>query len=69
MRSKEQAHDYRYFPNLICCRWLWMRTGRKSIRKSLPEFPERVGSAWSGLWITEYDARVLTGHKVAGQSV
>ena len=29
MRSKEDAHDYRYFPIRTCCRWCWRRTGSR----------------------------------------
>ena len=27
MRSKEEAHDYRYFPDRTSCRWCWTRPG------------------------------------------
>src|SRR5229473_1833210 len=61
MRSKEQAHDYRYFPEpdllplVADARW------QESIRKSLPELPEaRRKRMVADYGITEYDARVLT---------
>jgi len=61
MRSKEQAHDYRYFPEpdllplVVDAHW------QESIGKSLPELPEaRRKRMVSDYGITEYDARVLT---------
>jgi len=44
MRSKEQAHDYRYFPepDLLPC---GEREWQDQIRAGLPELPERVASA------------------------
>ncbi|HEX3156175.1 MAG TPA: Asp-tRNA(Asn)/Glu-tRNA(Gln) amidotransferase subunit GatB [Candidatus Angelobacter sp.] len=61
MRSKEQAHDYRYFPEpdlpplIVDKRW------QESIRKMLPELPEaRRKRMVADYGITEYDAQVLT---------
>ncbi len=61
MRSKEQAHDYRYFPEpdllplVVDAKW------QKEIRDALPELPEarrkRIVAAYG---ITEQDAQVLT---------
>jgi aspartyl-tRNA(Asn)/glutamyl-tRNA(Gln) amidotransferase subunit B len=61
MRSKEQAHDYRYFPEpdllplVVDAKW------QKEIRDTLPELPEirrkRMVADYS---ITEQDAQVLT---------
>ena len=42
MRSKEQAHDYRYFPEPDCFRWWWMKNGRPRSARRLPEL---AGSA------------------------
>jgi len=62
MRSKEDAHDYRYFPDPdllpleISAQWM------DAVKASLPELPnakrDRFVSAYS---ITPYDATVLTG--------
>src|ERR1041385_465925 len=64
MRSKEQAHDYRYFPEpdlpplVVDARW------QESIRRTLPELPEaRRKRMVSNYGITEYDARVLSASK------
>jgi aspartyl-tRNA(Asn)/glutamyl-tRNA(Gln) amidotransferase subunit B len=61
MRSKEQAHDYRYFPEpdllplVVDTKW------QKEIRDTLPELPEaRRKRMVAGYGITEQDARVLT---------
>jgi aspartyl-tRNA(Asn)/glutamyl-tRNA(Gln) amidotransferase subunit B len=61
MRSKEQAHDYRYFPEpdllplVVDARW------QAAIRKKLPELPEaRRKRMMADYGITEYDAQVLT---------
>src|ERR1700675_1773479 len=61
MRSKEQAHDYRYFPEpdllplVVDARW------QKEIRDTLPELPEaRRKRMVADYGITEQDAQVLT---------
>src|ERR1700688_3558335 len=64
MRSKEQAHDYRYFPEPDLLPLVVDEKWRAEIRNSLPELPEarrkRIGADYG---ITEYDARVLTATK------
>ena len=61
MRSKEQAHDYRYFPEpdlpplVVSANW------REQIREALPELPEaRRARMVDEYEITEQDAQVLT---------
>jgi aspartyl-tRNA(Asn)/glutamyl-tRNA(Gln) amidotransferase subunit B len=61
MRSKEEAHDYRYFPEpdllplVVDSKW------QKEIRASLPELPEaRRKRMVNEYGITPYDAGVLT---------
>ena len=61
MRSKEQAHDYRYFPEpdllplVVDARW------QEEIRKQLPELPQsRRRRMVAEYGITDYDAQVLT---------
>ena len=68
MRSKEEAHDYRYFPDpdlvpiLVDDAWV------EKIRKELPELPlakrERFLKDYQ---IPEYDAGVLTADKALAQ--
>ena len=65
MRSKEEAHDYRYFPEpdllplTVDAKW------QEGIRSSLPEMPEaRRERMVSQYGITAYDAAVLTGSRI-----
>jgi aspartyl-tRNA(Asn)/glutamyl-tRNA(Gln) amidotransferase subunit B len=61
MRSKEQAHDYRYFPEPDLLPLVVDAPWQESIRKTLPELPEARRKRMVGDYgITEYDARVLT---------
>jgi aspartyl-tRNA(Asn)/glutamyl-tRNA(Gln) amidotransferase subunit B len=64
MRSKEEAHDYRYFPEpdllplVVSTKW------QEEIRSSLPELPEaRRARMVAQYAITEYDAGVLTASR------
>jgi aspartyl-tRNA(Asn)/glutamyl-tRNA(Gln) amidotransferase subunit B len=68
MRSKEDAHDYRYFPepDLLPLRiddqWL----GR--VQSSMPELPARKRARFvSELGLREYDAEVLTQTRAASE--
>ncbi|HEY6764800.1 MAG TPA: Asp-tRNA(Asn)/Glu-tRNA(Gln) amidotransferase subunit GatB [Candidatus Sulfotelmatobacter sp.] len=61
MRSKEQAHDYRYFPEPDLLPLIVNKAWKAEISKSLPELPEaRRGRMMTDYGITEYDAQVLT---------
>ena len=64
MRSKEEAHDYRYFPEpdlapiIIDDEWF------AKIKNSLPELPElRVKRYVEEMGIPEYDALIITSSK------
>ena len=61
MRSKEKAHDYRYFPEPDL---LPVHVGdqwRESVRSSLPELPAAKRARFvSDFAVTRYDAEVLT---------
>jgi aspartyl-tRNA(Asn)/glutamyl-tRNA(Gln) amidotransferase subunit B len=64
MRGKEEAHDYRYFPDpdLVPLRieepWI------EEIRKSLPELPDKKKERFMRDYgIPEYDAEILTSTK------
>jgi aspartyl-tRNA(Asn)/glutamyl-tRNA(Gln) amidotransferase subunit B len=64
MRSKEQAHDYRYFPEPDLLPLVVDEKWKAEITKSLPELPEaRRARMVSEYGITEYDAQVLTVSK------
>ena len=64
MRSKEEAHDYRYFPEPdlvpIVCDKAWIG----AVQQSLPEMPEQKRDRFVSKYeIPEYDAGVLTTSK------
>ena len=64
MRSKEEAHDYRYFPEPdlvpIVCDAAWIET----VQQSLSEMPEQKRDRFVREYgIPEYDAGVLTTSK------
>ncbi len=64
MRSKEQAHDYRYFPEPDLLPLVVDENWRAEIAKTLPELPEaRRTRLVKEYGITEYDAQVLTVSK------
>jgi aspartyl-tRNA(Asn)/glutamyl-tRNA(Gln) amidotransferase subunit B len=64
MRSKEQAHDYRYFPEPDLLPLVVDEKWKGEIAKTLPELPEaRRARFVKDYGITEYDAQVLTGSK------
>src|SRR3982075_424002 len=61
MRSKEQAHDYRYFPEPDLLPLVVDQKWQAEIRGSLPELPEaRRKRMIADYSITEYDAQVRT---------
>jgi aspartyl-tRNA(Asn)/glutamyl-tRNA(Gln) amidotransferase subunit B len=64
MRSKEQAHDYRYFPEPDLVPLVVDEKWRAEIAKTLPELPEALRARLVKEYgITEYDAQVLTVSK------
>ena len=61
MRSKEKAHDYRYFPEPDLLPVHVGDAWRESVRSSLPELPvARRARFVSAFGVTPYDAEVLT---------
>jgi aspartyl-tRNA(Asn)/glutamyl-tRNA(Gln) amidotransferase subunit B len=64
MRSKEQAHDYRYFPEPDLLPLVVGEKWQAEIRGTLPELPEaRRKRMVADYGITDYDAKVLTTTK------
>lgn len=64
MRSKEDAHDYRYFPDPDLTPVIITDEYIESLRKSLPELPDaRKNRFTSEYGIPLYDAEVLTAVK------
>jgi len=64
MRSKEQAHDYRYFPEPDLLPLVVDEKWKAEIARALPELPEaRRARMVNDYAITDYDAQVLTFSK------
>jgi aspartyl-tRNA(Asn)/glutamyl-tRNA(Gln) amidotransferase subunit B len=62
MRSKEKAHDYRYFPEPDLLPVHVSPAWRDEVLRSLPELPAAKRARFvSAYGITPYDAEVLTG--------
>jgi aspartyl-tRNA(Asn)/glutamyl-tRNA(Gln) amidotransferase subunit B len=65
MRSKEKAHDYRYFPEPDLLPVHVSAAWREEIRVALSELPEPKRQRFVREYgITEYDAEVLTGSQM-----
>jgi aspartyl-tRNA(Asn)/glutamyl-tRNA(Gln) amidotransferase subunit B len=60
MRSKEDAHDYRYFPDPDLLPLELDDAFLEDCRASLPELPDAKRRRYEGLGITPYNAGVLT---------
>ena len=64
MRSKEEAHDYRYFPEPDLVPFTLPKDMQEATKRSLPEFPEiRKRRFIDNLGLPEYDAEVLIQDK------
>lgn len=62
MRSKEEAHDYRYFPEPDLMTLHVEQAWIDKIKASLPELPEQRRARYiQTLGLSPYDAQVLTG--------
>ena len=64
MRGKEEAHDYRYFPDPDLVPLVIEDAWMEKWRSELPELPKaRLARFRDGLGLPEYDAEVLTAEK------
>jgi aspartyl-tRNA(Asn)/glutamyl-tRNA(Gln) amidotransferase subunit B len=64
MRSKEEAHDYRYFPDPDLLPLEFEQTWVDAIAASLPELPDdRKARFIAALGLSSYDASVLVAEK------
>ncbi len=64
MRSKEQAHDYRYFPEPDLQPITVTEDTKEAIRKAMPPLPRELREKYTGsLGLSEYDAAILTDDK------
>ncbi len=59
MRGKEDAHDYRYFPEPDLMPLEISREWVEDIRKTMPELPEAKRQRYMSLGLSEYDASVI----------
>ena len=59
MRGKEDAHDYRYFPEPDLMPLSISREWVENIRKTLPELPAQKRTRYMSLGLSEYDASVI----------
>jgi aspartyl-tRNA(Asn)/glutamyl-tRNA(Gln) amidotransferase subunit B len=64
MRSKEEAHDYRYFPDPDLLPLVLTQPEIEAMRSKLPEMPlARAARFQSEYKLPEYDSQVLTAEK------
>ena len=66
MRSKEEAHDYRYFPDPDLLPLELDEAWIGSIKATLPELPdEKIARFMKDYGLTAYDAQVLTAERAS----
>jgi aspartyl-tRNA(Asn)/glutamyl-tRNA(Gln) amidotransferase subunit B len=64
MRSKEEANDYRYFPDPDLLPLVIDETFINKVRLTLPELPQEKAERFKTVYqLSEYDAKVLTSSK------
>jgi aspartyl-tRNA(Asn)/glutamyl-tRNA(Gln) amidotransferase subunit B len=63
MRSKEEAHDYRYFPDPDLMPLELDPAWVAEIEKSLPELPDEKKARFMALGLSAYDASVLVAER------
>ena len=63
MRSKEDAHDYRYFPEPDLPPLVLEQGWVEALKASLPELPDVRRARYVAMGLTPYDAHVLTLEK------
>ena len=65
MRSKEDAHDYRYFPDPDLLPLILEQAWVDELGSKLPELPDaKVARFQSQYGLSPYDARILTGEQI-----
>jgi aspartyl-tRNA(Asn)/glutamyl-tRNA(Gln) amidotransferase subunit B len=63
MRSKEEAHDYRYFPDPDLLPLVIEQAWVDEIARSLPELPDEKKARFMAAGLSAYDAGVLVAEK------
>jgi aspartyl-tRNA(Asn)/glutamyl-tRNA(Gln) amidotransferase subunit B len=66
MRSKEHAHDYRYFPEPDLPPVVVDEAWQDRARKALPELPEARHARYLGLGLSAQDSAVLVAERAIG---
>ena len=67
MRTKEQAHDYRYFPDPDLMPVVFTDEEIDALRRALPEMPDAIRARFiADYGLTAYDAEVLTQDRFVG---
>ncbi|MDD3420074.1 MAG: Asp-tRNA(Asn)/Glu-tRNA(Gln) amidotransferase subunit GatB [Candidatus Gastranaerophilales bacterium] len=59
MRSKEEAHDYRYFPEPDLMPLQISKEWIERVKSTMPELPEQKRQRYIDKGLSEYDARVI----------
>lgn len=67
LRSKEEAHDYRYFPEPDLVPLQIGRAWVEEIRRTLLELPAERRERFASLGLSEYDAGVLTSSRALAE--
>ncbi len=63
MRSKEDAHDYRYFPDPDLPPLVLEQGWVDQLKAGLPELPDQRRARYAALGLSAYDAQVLTAER------
>ncbi len=63
LRSKEEAHDYRYFPEPDLVPMVIDREWVETVRQTLPELPDSRRQRLRALGLPEYDAKIITASR------
>ncbi|MCU0759996.1 MAG: Asp-tRNA(Asn)/Glu-tRNA(Gln) amidotransferase subunit GatB, partial [Steroidobacteraceae bacterium] len=67
MRSKEEANDYRYFPDPDLLPVVIEESLLEAVRATLPELPDQKAARFASQYgLSEYDAGVLTASRELG---
>jgi aspartyl-tRNA(Asn)/glutamyl-tRNA(Gln) amidotransferase subunit B len=67
MRTKEEAHDYRYFPDPDLLPLEISEAWKEEVRKTLPELPHAKQARYQALGLSAYDASVLTSSRAMAE--